>query len=611
MPEFFCIIPKVSRGTSNQIRLKKYILKECRGYQEVMRTNGGMIVLAKDIMHNRSCISYPLSESMGIIFGVLFKTKNLTTGMNESASVGDLEAEKIISTKGKYLIENYWGRYAAFIQAHNPDTFVVVRDPTGAIPAYFYEDEDFLLFFSNSEDFAKLKLTKLTFNNEHIASHLRVQILDYNDTGFYELKKVNRGESLILQNGIKTFQQYWSPSQFIDRSKTWTAQDAAQALRETVCSCVATWASHFNRISVLLSGGLDSSIMLSCIRRGAPGTEVLALNYYGSAASEDERRWAKLAAEHTDTRLFHHKMDAAQIDVSIVRNFFAHAELAPISAQVNVAKVEKPFSDLHGTEATFLGEGGDAIFYAMGTGSAADYLWYQGFGFDFFRICLEEAIVSGKSAHRILAESLNTFFTGGDRDFFNASSALSSTIYSENSLRSIDLEKRFSHWKLGLKGASRAKQQHVTNCRFVEFSRWPTVENLCHPRIQPLLSQPILELVFSIPCYLFSLGGVSRGLARRAFQDWLPEEIVWRQSKGGGEQYLTDVYTNNLPFYRELLRGGRLVEMGFCDRDLLEEALDPVRSMNTAAASQLLDAAGIEAWVRRWIEIGQADYLRV
>ena len=53
-----------------------------------------------------------------------------------------------------------------------------------------------------------------------------------------------------------------------------------------------------------------------------------------------------------------------------------------------------------------------------------------------------------------------------------------------------------------------------------------------YPVIYPLLSQPVVESCLKIPSWMWCRGGVNRAVARDAFRNRLPSEIIERTTKG-------------------------------------------------------------------------------
>jgi asparagine synthase (glutamine-hydrolysing) len=104
-----------------------------------------------------------------------------------------------------------------------------------------------------------------------------------------------------------------------------------------------------------------------------------------------------------------------------------------------------------------------------------------------------------------------------------------------------------------------------------------------------------------IPVYSLIDGGWDRAIARRAFADSLPTEIVRRRAKGGSTRSAKLLFENNMPFIREFMLNGLLVRERILDRKKLETHLTPGRPVNSSAFGEILiEHLCTEAWLRSW-----------
>jgi asparagine synthase (glutamine-hydrolysing) len=118
--------------------------------------------------------------------------------------------------------------------------------------------------------------------------------------------------------------------------------------------------------------------------------------------------------------------------------------------------------------------------------------------------------------------------------------------------------------------------------------------------VQPLLSQPLMELCLRIPTYVLTNSGWDRALARQAFRADVPREILRRRSKGGLEENTQEILTRNLATARELLLDGELRQAGLLDPDRVAEVLSDRPTSIPGVASEVFDHLGTEAWLRLW-----------
>jgi asparagine synthase (glutamine-hydrolysing) len=143
-----------------------------------------------------------------------------------------------------------------------------------------------------------------------------------------------------------------------------------------------------------------------------------------------------------------------------------------------------------------------------------------------------------------------------------------------------------------------AQLKALANSQYYEFV-FSSEEFANH--IDPFNSQPVWEFVLSTPTYVLLNNGVSRGLARMAFRDQLPEEIRRRQTKGTGTPFYQHVVRQNLGLLREHLLEGHLVRQGYVSRTRLEHCLLAPEPFLIFPASGLLLYLAAEIWLQAWI----------
>ena len=118
--------------------------------------------------------------------------------------------------------------------------------------------------------------------------------------------------------------------------------------------------------------------------------------------------------------------------------------------------------------------------------------------------------------------------------------------------------------------------------------------------IHPLISQPLIELCLRLPVYTLCSGGISRGLARRAFKGEIHEDIRTRMTKGYASAYFADLISSNREKLLEALADGALAHAGLIDGPALAAYIREERYRIDSRGSRLLALYPIEAWVRRW-----------
>lgn len=114
----------------------------------------------------------------------------------------------------------------------------------------------------------------------------------------------------------------------------------------------------------------------------------------------------------------------------------------------------------------------------------------------------------------------------------------------------------------------------------------------------PLLSQPVLEACLKVPSWMWIAEGRNRAVARSAFSDLLPPDILHRRSKGTFMNYSGAVYRRNKRLLEEYLLTGQLADKGFLDADALRQFFNRDLAARDDRFMRIFDLCAAESWVR-------------
>jgi len=546
-----------------------------------------------------SCL---LSDGQGVVLGTLFTNVAETEVPRRVTTLGAKESETIVRSEGRALLASHWGQYVAFLLDPQTRQKYVIRDPSGRIDCLTTTYEDVRVYFSGARSFAALHWLRFTINWNYIAASLCGTLPDTRSTGLNEVARLLPGECAVIDDrvGVRTA-RHWSPIAFVSNSDA-DRDSAAAQLRMVTQRCVNAWVGVHQRIMHMLSGGLDSAIVSSCLKAAPNNPHLLCINnHYARSAEGDERPYARLVAEHFDMPLIECSA-SPQVDLK---------QLPPMPATACPTNFIQPYAigsfinriaASHNVTALSSGLGGDEVF---GRGApiyaCADSLFRSRITVAALDFAFSAARLRHISAFRALREGVRGALARSTTSILpkpKVSPLINAAAIEPSSVRNLFAPEWLSE---GARVPPGKAWQILSLSYGMRDIGLPFVSPDAPSEVDPLLSQPLIELCLGFPTELLAAGGWDRSIARRAFASELPSAITWRRDKGVVDEYLKDLVTHNLPFLRELLHDGFLVKERLVQVTNLERVL--ANSLNTGFGFplELCRLASTEIWIRKWM----------
>lgn len=539
--------------------------------------------------------AYRLNGIDGVLLGTVFEP---CTGQSASAlakkSFSAEESRQVVASGCRSLVTACWGRYVAFARDAGMNKAYVLRDPSGGLPCYRTTFRGVEIYFSAVEDVAGLNLLQFTIDWDFIMARVVRLFLHSRETALHEVSEVLAGEQVQIERGKVARSFAWNPLHIAQTDIIEDASIAARELRRVASACIHSWAACYDRILHKLSGGLDSSIVLGCLRTAPSQPAITCLNYYSNESNGDERGFARLAANRAGVALLERERSDA-IDLEDLLHMHRSAAPTYYLGPLQTSRPEAQLAREIEATAYFDGVGGDQLFYqAQGILAAADYLHLHGLNRRLIEVALDAAHLDRCSIWHVMREAYKKRSTRQD------SAAPRSLVADGVGARDRE-HGGFTHPLFDAASPmapGKLEQAHglTLPCEYYD----PLGAKDDPERVQPLLSQPLVEVCLRIPTYVLTHAGWDRALARKAFGTEVPREILRRRTKGGMAEYAQGVLTRNRLLARELLLDGQLTKAGFLDRARVSEILSDRPTPIPGAASEVFDYLGIEIWLRAW-----------
>lgn len=496
---------------------------------------------------------------------------------------------EIAASRGRRLVERCWGSYVAFTCEGNQTR--IVRAPLGDLGCYYRRSGNDIVIAS---DLALLSTIgqRPAIDDEALARHIAWPEWRQSETCLDGVRELRGGDRLIIASEIVAAETIWSPWPFIAReSMIESPQAATRAVRDAVRLAVHARVADCHRLVLLLSGGLDLSIVAASLAHA--NADFTCLNLIGDDAASDEYRYAQKVAHRLGAAILTRTFAADRIDVGRSGAAQMPYPVHRCFTQAQDAIAEEVARQV-GADAVIDGGGGDNVFLASRTVAIlADCLRESGFDRRFWNTArsLGDLGQTGmvrlawRAAHRAWLRSPAPRQQRGDDFLSGAARAI------------IDAAPPHP-WFVPPDTALPGRARHVA--LLAPAQNLVEAINAQAPirAISPLVSQPVIEACLRVPSWLWLEPGRDRAVARRAFADDLPEAIVNRRSKGTPTGFVAAIFDSHRAEIRDLLMGGYLAGHGILDCDRLAQILDvdgPVRSLRFVRVMELLDA---EVWAR-------------
>ena len=548
-----------------------------------------------------------LDQNAGAVFGRIFNRDPADCGAALRVDFDGNETLRIIQSGGRRLFERYWGRYVAVVQDAATGESWVLRDPSGHMPCFIAAHQGVHLVFSDLEDCIALGVLQFTVSWDFIHAFIAYSGYQARETALAEVSEVQLGERVRFSGDTLLRSLEWDPLVIAQTDPIQDPEVAVTELRRVTRECIHAWAACYPDIVHSLSGGLDSSIVLSCLKSAPSRPNVTCLHYFGTGPDEDERKYARLVAGHVGAELIEHQLTVAEAKLDQILNLRRSPRPWFYMYEVEHSRFEGQLAAERHVKGMFSGSGGDGVFFqAHAELAVTDYLFDHGLGSNLLRVAVDAARVSRKSIWPLLVNAVRARLRPTPVHPLKMAAQPSRTIVSQEVINAGRRNPRLVHpWfaNRSTRGVPPGVLWHSLTVGAAP-AFYPSFEAGPYPeRTMPLLSQPLVELCLRIPTYVLIRNGVDRATARRAFAPDLPVEIIKRRNKGRIDSHIRDVLDANLNFVRARLLDGRLVKEGLLNRRNLELYLTRERSPADFEYSEILqEQLCVEAWLSRWLD---------
>ncbi|HUY14102.1 MAG TPA: asparagine synthase (glutamine-hydrolyzing) [Terriglobia bacterium] len=261
---------------------------------------------------------------------------------------------------GEQMLPKLRGMFGFAIWDDKAKTLLVARDRLGIKPIYYHWDNRALLFASEIKAILADPSVTAEADPAALLTFLTYFYPPGETTLFKGINKLSPGHYLTVKNGELKIAQYWD-LRFDKSAPTRSLKESMGELTELLRDTVHQHMISDVPVGVLLSGGVDSTAMLSfAVEQTDKPVSTFTIGFDGNLCT-DERQYARIAADKYGTN--HYEMSIRSEDfLDFLPKYVWHMEEPvcepPAIALYYVSKLARD----HGVKVLISGEGGDEAF---------------------------------------------------------------------------------------------------------------------------------------------------------------------------------------------------------------------------------------------------------
>ena len=478
---------------------------------------------------------------------------------------------------GLDCVDHFLGMFAFAVYEHLSGRLVLGRDRLGIKPLYLDQTRDRLRFASTLPALLAGGGTDTSIDREALAHYLTFHsVVPAPRTILNGVKKLPPATVRVVEpDGTSTDRLFWEPTFGRDPEKAgWTDRDWEEALLESLRVAVDRRMVSDVPVGVLLSGGIDSSLVVALLAEmGQTDLKTFSIGFDSAGGeSGDEFEYSTLVAQRFGTDHHRIRIDSARLLPGIDATVGAMSE--PMVSHDCVAFHLLSEDVSKSVKVVQSGQGADEVL--------GGYDWYPPLS-DVPREGAVEAYA---------------------RVFFDRRWDAVAGVLSRDWLLDHDAPTAFITERFGRPGADTAVDAALRNDTTVMLVDDPVkrVDNMTmawglEARV-PFLDHELVELAGAIPPEL-KLADGGKGVLKRASRGVVPDEVIDRTKGYFPVPAIRQLEGPYLDRVRDALTDPRAQQRGLFDPALVQTLLaDPNSTRTTLGSNALWQLALLEMWLQ-------------
>jgi asparagine synthase (glutamine-hydrolysing) len=516
---------------------------------------------------------------------------------------------------GEAGIQSLRGMFAFAIWDKNQQKLLLARDRVGIKPLYYGVTAQSVVFASEMKAILTDPQIKREILPSTVDRFLTFGYVPGDETLLKGIYKLPPGSYMMVKNGKTEVKQYWD---LHFSSSSVTLKDAEEQLLEILEESVRLHMIADVPVGFLLSGGVDSTAMLSLASQKTDRPISSYTVGFANSGVADERPFARLAAEKYGSE--HHEISISSKEFAdFLPKYVWHMEEPvcepPAVALYYVSKLARNY-----VKVLISGEGGDEAF--AGYPNYRAMLWIE-------RIKRMAGPLTGAlsgtlsllhklSGHwrlghyqQLLKAPFESYYYSRSSSPFRFFNAHSQELYS--SKFSASTNKQYSLRPVTELLAQNRSDDLLSRMLYVDTRTWlpddllvkadkMTMANSVELRV-PLLDHKLLEFAATLPSN-FKVNGFSmKYIAKRCLSKQIPVEILERKKAGFPVPYENWLRTDLRDSVSNILLDRETTDRGYFKKSAVEKLVRD-NSESGGYAKEIFSLLVLELWHREFLRNG-------
>lgn len=485
---------------------------------------------------------------------------------------------------------------------------VMVRDHFGIKPLYYSLTRDFFAFASEIKALLEIDQVSRQAHSQSVFDFVRYAQNDYGENTFFlDVKQLPPASYMEIDTDSPqniTPVRYWSLD--VDQMTSATHEEASETLRSLFMDSVNIHLRSDVPVGAALSGGIDSSSVVGCIRALQPDVELHTFSYVPDTPEGGERRWINDVRKATHATAHYIQPDAESLVATLDELVYIQDQpmgSTNMYAQYLVYKLAKQ----HNIKVVLDGQGADEMMagYPFYYAKRLHSLLRKGQWGELLAFLRRAARTQPEfRCGKVLTETLLDMLPAGMQKSFMSllghspcptwisSAWLQAQAVAPNRV----LDANFRDLRSSLRDS--------LECSSIPMLlRWQDRNSMAHSvesRV-PFLNPKLAEFLFTLPDhYLIAKDGTTKSILRTAMRDIVPESVLMRRDKVAFGSPMLHWMRILIPWISRLLASDCVQRIPLFDHDQIKMIWQEVAEGRRSLDEHMWRWISLIKWVERY-----------